>query len=397
MALEAQIRLIESPQEFMRLCNGCLTANYGDDFLPIADDRADRGNDGYVKSERRLFAAHCFRRIQNQSIEALIQAKATADLAKAVTLKTDGPWPIDAWTFISNYELPESVAATLFEFGSGAGIDVSWRGPEYLAASLYNSPELQQSFPALAVPQIDARLTQIARELREISSGAEKSTPVELPTDRIPRTQAESILLASTRPGGWEYSLFAGTLEQERVRLEPAWRDYERGLTKAPFRKLDFDDANDFLGERISEVISRVESIATIFDRKAQEQAFGPDGVEGDPDRIDHFAHWVVEIYEHMLRWASEMRAISPADELVGPYALATQMVDRPILQWREFNADVQRQVALVPAHVDSKSTDDDPLVLHMTLTLDVEPELGERFGKALKKAHKQHRRKTWF
>jgi hypothetical protein len=39
-----------------------MTVEYGDDFLPIDDDRADRGNDGYLKSEKRLFAAHCLQR-----------------------------------------------------------------------------------------------------------------------------------------------------------------------------------------------------------------------------------------------------------------------------------------------------------------------------------------------
>jgi hypothetical protein len=99
MNLEAQISLMTVPQEFSRLCNAVLSASYGDDFLPIDDDRADRGNDGYLKSEKRMFAAHCFKRVQNQSLDDAIRGKMISDLGKAIALKADGAWDIDAWTF----------------------------------------------------------------------------------------------------------------------------------------------------------------------------------------------------------------------------------------------------------------------------------------------------------
>jgi hypothetical protein len=66
MSLEAEIGRMTDPQEFMRLCNAVLSAEHGDDFLPIDDDRPDRGNDGYLKSQKRIFAAHCFKRRPEQ-------------------------------------------------------------------------------------------------------------------------------------------------------------------------------------------------------------------------------------------------------------------------------------------------------------------------------------------
>src|SRR3712207_3031101 len=102
MNLQAQIELITVPQDFSRLCNAVLRAEHGDDFLPIDDDRPDRGNDGYLKSEKRLFAAHCFKRAQNQSLDGEIRHKMMTDLRKAVNLKQEGAWQIEAWTFISN-------------------------------------------------------------------------------------------------------------------------------------------------------------------------------------------------------------------------------------------------------------------------------------------------------
>jgi hypothetical protein len=96
MTLETQIQLVTVPQEFTRLCNEVLEAEHGDDFLVIDDDRADRGDDGYLKSTKTLFAMHCFKRIQNQSIEGEIRRKMIGDLGKAIALRDEGIWDIES-------------------------------------------------------------------------------------------------------------------------------------------------------------------------------------------------------------------------------------------------------------------------------------------------------------
>jgi hypothetical protein len=148
MSLRAQIELMTVPQEFTRLCNAVLIAEHGDDFLPIDDDRADRGNDGYLKSEQRMFAGHCFKRVQNQAIDKLIRSKMIGDLGKAIALKRADVWPIDTWTFLSNYAISEQIAAEVVEMGRGAEIDVSWKGPDYFAAALTRHTESAAEFRA---------------------------------------------------------------------------------------------------------------------------------------------------------------------------------------------------------------------------------------------------------
>src|SRR5262245_46735969 len=128
------------PQEFARLCNAVLRATYGDDFLPIDDDQPDAGNDGYLKSERRMFAMHCFKRVQNQSIEQAIRRKMIGDLGKAIALKNAGVWEVDAWTFVANYPISENIAREVVATGRRASIDVSWRGPAELALALQQHP-----------------------------------------------------------------------------------------------------------------------------------------------------------------------------------------------------------------------------------------------------------------
>lgn len=132
MNLEAQIELMTVPQEFTRLCNAVLVAEHGDDFLPIDDDRADHGNDGYRKSTRQVFTVHCFKRIQKQAITGEIRRKMLGDLGKAKTLKEQGLWNIDSWTFLANYPIPEEIGREAISLGAKNEIDVSWLGPSFL-------------------------------------------------------------------------------------------------------------------------------------------------------------------------------------------------------------------------------------------------------------------------
>jgi hypothetical protein len=168
MNLETLIGLINVPEEFTRLCNGILIADHGDDFLAIDDDRADRGNDGYLKSERRLFAFHCFKRPQKQGLDAAVLRKMQDDLAKAVALRADGSWAIEAWTFISNYPIGEAVARQIMERGRDAAVDVSWRGPTFLATALQRHPAVHDQFPSLQLNQIAGPLSEILAKLESL-------------------------------------------------------------------------------------------------------------------------------------------------------------------------------------------------------------------------------------
>ena len=167
MSLRAQVEWMTTPQEFSRLCESVLQARHGDDFLPIDDDRGDRGNDGYLKSEHRLFAAHCFKRIQNKSVDTDIRTKMVGDLKKAIALKKDGSWHVEAWTFLSNYPIPEKLAAEIVAIGAAAGIDVSWRGPGFFEAGLHRYPEVLSAFPTLQTSHSSKQLAQIQEALAE--------------------------------------------------------------------------------------------------------------------------------------------------------------------------------------------------------------------------------------
>src|ERR1700735_2277680 len=325
MNLPAQIGLITVPQEFTRLCNAILVAEHGDDYLPIDDDRSDRGNDGYLKSQKRLFAAHCFKRVQNQSIDADIRGKMVGDLGKAIALKKEGLWDIGAWTFLCNYKISEAIAVRLTAIGRETEIDVSWRGPEELAASLQKHEHLLAQFPELQGNRISTQLDGIHDALTLLAATTSDGVTESTSLTRSPRTAQERHQLLITRQPGWEYLLFAGVLAQGIHRLESKERDHELQLVRGPRQHLDLQATTRYLSNAFDDLVAVWKPMGSLFQPSAMEQAFGAPGEPGDVVRIEHFAQWIVDMYEQTLDWGLAMRGLDVPDPLKKAVELAAR------------------------------------------------------------------------
>lgn len=373
MSLRAQIELMTVPQEFTRLCNAVLIAEHGDDFLPIDDDRADRGNDGYLKSEQRMFAVHCFKRIQSQGIDAAIRTKLVGDLGKAIALKRAEIWPIDAWTFLSNYPVSEELGAQITGIGRDAGIDVAWRGPDYLATALTRHPEVAAEFPGLQINELSAQLVRI----QETISADRHATPIDDVTyEGPPRTPEEQEDLLQRRPPAWEYLLFAGVLQQGRNALETKWRDQELRLPSRTRQSVEADEVPTFVSNALGRLSSIVEPMIRVFD--GQQAAFGAPGEAGDAVRIEHFANWLINAYEDMLDWGAEFRATDTTEEMTRTIELTARTVDHPLGQVRDFIDEVVAETERIPEYL-AKSEDErerEPLVMKAMLTVSLDTDV---------------------
>jgi hypothetical protein len=388
--LKAQIDLINVPQDFMRLCNAVLQADHGDDFLPIDDDRADRGNDGYLKSERRLFAAHCFKRIQNQSIDDAIKRKMVGDLGKAITLKEEGLWDIDAWTFLSNYPVSESLGAQLLRLGGGAGIDVSWRGSDFLADGLQRHPSIRDQFPQLQVNEIAEQLAALQRTVeQQASQDIDQSVdPVAADGDfkfyGVPETAAQQTALLHDRPPGWEYLLYAAVLLRGKKDLESKWHDHELEIARGTPQYLDLSETASLATESYGRLSSLVSPITRTFDASFQEKAFGAPGEPGDAERIEYFAAKIISSYEAVLDWQAELRAIEPAPLYAGVMEITARVADQPLAEIRAFIDEVVSGVAQIPEHHASGS--EETLRIQVSLVLTVDDEVMANLDAELKR-----------
>jgi hypothetical protein len=392
MSLRTQIELMTIPQEFTRLCNATLIAEHGDDFLPIDDDRGDRGNDGYLKSEARMFAAHCFKRIQNQSIDAAIRTKMIGDLGKAIALKTARVWEISCWTFLSNYPVSEKLGAELVAIGTRNGIDVSWRGADYFANVLSARPEVAANFPGLQVNEISHQLAQLQAALAELSGRAliqmdaggsyprrrrarDQARPSPAAFAGVPRTDEERYELLDTLPPAWEYLLWAGVLRIGRDALETKWRDHELTLPSRVRQYVGLTEMPDFLSKAYGRLGSIIEPMSRVF--ADQEAAFGAPGEPGDAVRIEHFANWIIGAYEDLLDWAMDLRATDTDDEIEHVVALAAKAADRPLSEIREFIDRSIAETERIPAYFAKPEAErGDPLVLESKVILTADEDL---------------------
>lgn len=378
MNLYGQIELINVPQEFVRLCNTALYTEHGDDFLSIDDDRPDRGNDGYLKSERRMFAMHCFRRLQNQQLDREIYVKMKSDLAKAIELKRSGTWNIEAWTFLCNYPVPEGIANRIVRIGSEADIDVSWRGPQYLADVLQRHPEIREHFPNLQVYEVTEQLRSLADKIAP--------TPDDISRQRVqigvPYTATEQELLLQQRPIGWEYLLFAGALLQSREKLRPKLHDHELRYARRLDQHLEARDAAHYLSGTLNQASRIAEHLMQVFDPAVQERAFGPPGQPGDSDRIIHMATRVVGSIEEFIDWAANLRGISIPDEMARAFELAAQIADKPMQDILEFIDGYIQDAEAIPALLSRNKH----VSLSRTLTLTVDHAAVSRFNAELRR-----------
>lgn len=386
MTLASQINGMTVPQEFTRLCNALLIAEHGDDFLQIDDDAPDGGNDGYLTSERRMFAMHCFKRIQNQQIHAEISRKAVGDLGKAIALRAEGIWAIDAWTFTTNYPIPNRIGERLKALGDKNDISVSWRGPEHLEQMFLKHREVLEQFPFLEIADVSTAIDRLVTTL----------APDESPFAGIPSTLDEEKRLIASQPDFWEYRLFAGILFRRLNELDHRWHDFRLGLPGDRGVSIeDLGEASDYLGQQFARITNYVNSLCRLLESDSQTEAFGRDGEHGDPAAIRHRADRIGDTYEGLLDCAHEIRSAVPPDECSQLFELASDFASHPITQIRDFIVRLHRQIDQLPELLAARRSRSStgPLVLDIVLDLEPPPD----WGKELRREAKRLTRRTRF
>lgn len=165
MSLEDQIAQTTNPQEFTRLCNILLTAEYGEAFQVIDGTRGDEGNDGYISSEKRVIAIYCPIKPERRTDADYVE-KIRSDLKKADVLQKSGKYEIQKWTFITPRKLSNTVVSFLRRTANEFGFEGNHQEATYLATALGKHTHLAQQFPDLFIPKIDQKLNEILELLK---------------------------------------------------------------------------------------------------------------------------------------------------------------------------------------------------------------------------------------
>ncbi len=246
----------------------------------------------------------------------------------------------------------------------------------------------------------DAGIERVAEELSVAlgeSSPAGLADPIKAPLDvaedakpeddtemfRIPVTDDEQASLAVNRPDWWEYRLYAGVLMQGRLRLEAKWLDHDLRIPGGPRRHAS-EPTSEFVSQEMGTMRRFLTTFNRVFDPKVLEEAFGRAGESGDPDRIRHVAGGVIRVYESMLDWAAEIRNTTVPGEYIDLVELTARMADGPVRQIRDFIQLVADQIARLPLLLreaeETGATEKSPMILRLSLKLDVDPAVQKEF-----------------
>ncbi len=124
MSLEEQIAQTVDPTLFTRLCNSLFTAEHGHFYQVIDGTRGDEGNDGWLETERRIFAIYCPLKPERRKDDDY-RNKANADLKKAALLRENDRYPVECWTFVTPRKLSNDVIVDIRK-RSGELANVGW-------------------------------------------------------------------------------------------------------------------------------------------------------------------------------------------------------------------------------------------------------------------------------
>jgi hypothetical protein len=163
--------------------------------------------------------------------------------------------------------------------------------------------------------------------------------------------------------------MFAGYLVVGKNELDRKWRDHELGYQVPHGPPINDADAVTILQSALSDTQTYVSNATRLLEMKPQERAFGPPGVPGDAEAIEHLAKRLVSVFGDLLDWEARVRGGRVSSRFERAFALAANLVNTPIRQFREFFdnfADEMDQVG-------SKIAAGDTVRLELTLLISID------------------------
>jgi len=201
---------------------------------------------------------------------------------------------------------------------------------------------------------------------------------------RVPVDASGRWELLALKPENWEYLLFAAVLSAGLKDAEPKWRDYRLAVSMniGPFVPRE-DLGREFSARMdvISEIVARMEALLS---PENQELAFGRPGEPGDEDLIEHLANRLIDFYEKILDWTTEVRSMRLEAQSRPVREAAVAFVEQPVKAFRLF---VSNYIKAIEAESIGLATEDSPVHIVLELKFDLPEHVADGFERALRLA----------
>ncbi|MER7556789.1 TIR domain-containing protein [Nocardioides sp. NPDC126508] len=323
--------------------------------------------------------------------------------ADAVTVFYDGDYKAEIWgENLVDYltEVYQHQARYVVVFVSAGYADKMWtnlerksalaralaqRGPYVLPVRL-DDAELSGLLPTVAY--LDARVEGIQGIIDAIHAklGTDRTETPTVYEGRVPQTPDELQDLITLRPDFWEFWLYAGTLKLGIKALEGKYLDYEMGYAKPTGRSYKGRDAYEFLRSTNTNALALINSFNTVLDGDAWVRAFGLPGEPGDPERIQHMAQRLLDVYEGFLDEAARLLGSTVPDSFRRAQSAAAKYGKDPIEKIRalvtEFAETANRLPEMSAEHDDDQNG---PLKVTMKITVDLDERVNDDFIEGLR------------
>jgi hypothetical protein len=197
----------------------------------------------------------------------------------------------------------------------------------------------------------------------------------------IAKSDEQVAQLLSERPMGWEYLLYAGALRAGVDRLETKYMDYSIGYAPRLGIMIGRDDFLHFIQSQLSELKVMITGLNTMINNAGiLEDALGPPGSSGDPDKILHAASRVIRIYEDILLWAERVRGMALPDAHREVAELLVEFSSQPVNALRDFVHRFGAKVNELPSRLARNET----IVIEEKVTFTIPDGLVKSFNKKL-------------
>jgi hypothetical protein len=227
------------------------------------------------------------------------------------------------------------------------------------------------------------RLAGLAHEpmIRSVSSESRAPDAADVPT-----TKAELEAIVSDRPKFWEYLLFAGTLVYKRDKQEPKWRDHQLRFGWGERRFYPVDRVPEWLDAERSWLSRQFRALDRVMDPAVQERAFGLPGEPGKPEQIEYFAGRIIGFYESLMDWAASLRHAAVTEVYEATVDAQAALVDQTVLGVRNFIDRAATDFSRL-SELEEQATDDNPIVIRLTLQVEIDEADSNRFVEAFREA----------
>lgn len=202
-------------------------------------------------------------------------------------------------------------------------------------------------------------------------------------TEGVPLDEPTTQALLASRPPGWQYMYYSGLIMQGIKRNEARFLDMEMGYTAYRRTHLDLADAHDFLRGMPSRYKSLAGAFGAVLDARAQEEAFGVPGEEGDPDRIRHLANRFVDVYTGFLETIEDIRGTTVPDEIENARDLAARAGERPVRDMKVFFEKFAKEASTFPQRLATGEN----IHLELVFELELEDDIMDRWADAMNRA----------